>query len=249
MALGKNNGGNDYMKRNNFMNNKREIFWGVMFIAIAAYILLNQLGLVDTVIGTGNIILAIVFFATLIKSITMLSFPGIFISMAFLWIIFDEYTAAPHISEIVIIFVAVLFSIGFSMIFPHKKRKINYADFNEKCEKYEEDDGNVFCSNRFGASSKYINGRRLQSARIENSFGELKIFFDNAAMDGSSVNVSVSVSFGSLEMYIPKEWEIVNRVNAFAASVNEKNQGSPDGNHTVTLIGSVNFGEISVIYV
>ena len=37
------------------MNNRREVFWGVMFIAIATFILLNQLGLVEIVIGTGNI--------------------------------------------------------------------------------------------------------------------------------------------------------------------------------------------------
>lgn len=243
------------------MNNRRDLFWGVMFIAIAAFILLNQLGLVDIVIGTGNIVLAIVFLATLIKSITMVSFPGIFISLAFLWIIFDEYINVPHISEVVVIFVAVLFAIGFSMIFPNAKRKFtgynekwgDYEDFNKEGNHqkvvHDENDERVFCSNRFGASAKYINSRKLKGARIENSFGELKIYFDNAVMEGDSVEVSVSVSFGALELYLPKEWAAFNRVNAFAATVRESNHGNPDGIHSVILIGSVNFGEISVIYV
>ena len=242
------------------MNNRREVFWGVMFIAIATFILLNQLGLVEIVIGTGNIVLAIVFLATLIKSITMLSFPGIFISLAFLWLIFDEYIHVPHISEIIVIFVAILFALGFSMIFPNAKRRFDcngkwgdYEDVNKEGHYqkavHEENESRAFCSNRFGASAKYINSRKLRSARIENSFGEFKIYFDNAMMEGNSVEVSVSVSFGALELYIPKEWAAYNKVNAFAATVKESNHGNPDGIHSVILVGSVNFGEISVIYV
>ncbi|MCI8306663.1 MAG: hypothetical protein HFH14_01310 [Lachnospiraceae bacterium] len=245
------------------MNNRRDVFWGIMFIAIATFILLNQFGLVDMVIGTGNIVLAIVFLATLIKSIMMLSFPGIFISLAFLWIIFDDYIGVPHISEVVVIFTAVLFAIGFSMIFPSTKRKMNYFSRDDRWSDYgdvdregrhqkvvhDENDGKVFCSNRFGASAKYVDSRNLKSVRIENSFGELKVYFDNAIMDGNSVEISVSVSFGALELYIPKEWAAFNRVNALAASVKEANHGNPDGNHSVVLVGSVSFGELSVIYV
>lgn len=245
------------------MNNRRDVFWGVMFIAIAAFILLNQLGLVEVVIGTGNVVLAIVFCATLIKSLTMPSFPGIFISLAFLWIIFDGYIGAPHISEFVVIFVAILFAIGFSMIFPDIKRRNYFTGSGESWSDYEdvnrqgrhqkvvhdENDGRVFCSNRFGASAKYVDSRNLKSARIENSFGELKVNFDNAVMDGNSVEISVNVSFGALELYIPKEWAAFNRVNALAATVKEANRGNHDGNHSVVLVGSVSFGEISVIYV
>lgn len=245
------------------MRNNRNVFWGVMFIAIATFILLNQLGLVDIVIGTTNIVLAIVFCATLINSILVRSFPGIFISLAFLWIIFDEYTAVPHISEIVVIFVAILFAIGFSMIFPDTKRVFKYTNRNGKWSDYEdvdkeghyqkvvhdENDNNVFCSNRFGASAKYINSRKLKNARIENSFGELKIYFDNAVIDGQSAEVAVNVSFGSLELYIPKEWAIENRIKVFAASVKEVNHGTPTGSPSVVLVGNVSFGEISVIYV
>ena len=73
------------------MNNRRDLFWGVMFIAIAAFILLNQLGLVDIVIGTGNIVLAIVFLATLIKSITMVRiFPRLLLYLSRFFSLLDS---------------------------------------------------------------------------------------------------------------------------------------------------------------
>lgn len=59
----------------------------------------------------------------------------------------------------------------------------------------------------------------------------------------------MDVSFGSVELYIPSSWNLVNETSAAFGSVGEQNTSSTNGGPLVTLNGSVSFGGVEIIYI
>lgn len=234
---------------------------GVLLISIAIFLILNQVGLITSHINAWSIVLGGFFIGILIRGIANRSFPGIFFPLAFLWIIFDEALGFNNISSWTVILIAVLLSIGFSYLFPQKYHGYKHKD--KKWEKYENGDkigeyqgvveesieNSVYCSNSFGAATKYINSDNLECAKLECSFGEMKVYFDNAVIQNRSVELCVYVSFGSVELYVPREWNVMQSANVFAGSINEKNHNCSDGVPCVQLTGDVSFGAVTIIYV
>lgn len=251
------------------MKDNKKVFWGILLIALAVFIILNQLGIINLVVGTMHMVLGVIFFVILVKSLTVVSFPGIFISLAVLWMLFDEYVIGYDISELLVAVAALLLIIGFSMLFPNVGKKSAHDFFGihfikdddweayddkEKMGKHqkvtnEERDGYVYCSNKFGGTAKYINCPNLKYANLRNAFGELQVYFDNAIIEGESAEINVDVSFGELQIYLPVEWAVVNQIDSFAASVNEHSRRNIAGDKRVVLTGSVSFGEVKVMYV
>lgn len=239
----------------------RNIFMGVLLISIAIFLILNQVGLITSGINAWNIVLGGFFIGILIRGIAERSFPGIFFPLAFLWIIFDEALGFHNISSWTVILIAILLSIGFSYLFPqkhhwhkHKNKKWEDYENGDKVGMYqrvieESTENSVYCSNSFGAATKYINSNNLEHAALDCSFGEMKVYFDNAVIQNKSVEICVHVSFGSIELYIPREWNVVQSANVFAGSINEKNRNSSAGVPRVQLVGDVSFGAVTIIYV
>ena len=60
--------------------------------------------------------------------------------------------------------------------------------------------------------------------------------------------LNVSVSFGDLKIYIPKEWAIKNNTNSFLAKV-PTDSNSTANDVKIILNGSVNFGEVHIIQI
>ena len=237
--------------------NKNSLFWGLMLIAIACYLILCQLHIVTLAISITKIILGMIFVGTLINSISTKNFTGFFFSLAFLWIIFDSLLGLPAVSTKVILLIALLFSIGFSMIFPKnhhiEKKHVDWDDPNKtgKHQTFFNEDTNetFYCCNRFGASAKYINTGNFQKATLESSFGELKVYFDSAKITAESAEICVNQSFGSTQLFIPKEWTIVSKASVFAGAIEERNKNCSIGTPVVYLTGEVKFGSVIITYV
>lgn len=240
----------------------RNIFMGVLLISIAIFLILNQVGLITAGISGWNIVLGGFFVGILIQGIIDRSFFGIFFSLAFLWMIFDKALGLGNISGITVMLIALLLSIGFSFLFPrkhyhkYKEKSLEWEDYEKedkigKYKKVVEEIGEkfVYCSNSFGATAKYINCNNLERATIDCSFGEIKVYFDNAVVQNPSVEICVHLSFGSIELYIPREWNVVQKADVFAGSIDEKNRNSSDGMPLVELVGDVSFGAVTIIYV
>lgn len=244
---------------------KKRILYGTLFLAAAVFIILNQADVITADISVGHIALGVIFGCILIGGILERSFFGIFFSLAFLWIIFDEPLGFPDVSEWSVLFVALLLVLGFSALFPAKIRKsyksqvvfgntedMDSYEKNFKGGKYrkvveENEDGRINLQNHFGATSKHINVSDLKGAFVENSFGELKAYFDNVTIVEDTIDIVVDCSFGSVELYIPREWNVIQKVGAFAAGVTEKNPGDTAGKPIVNIVGNVSFGEVTII--
>lgn len=233
----------------------KKILWGLFFIAAAALIITNQLGLL-TSITLPSLILTIIILPILFQSIAHTNFFGIMFSLAFLAIVFSKPLGITEITPWPVLFSALFSSIGLSIIF--KKKNHNFFKHNKKdCEKFQEtidylDDGVVECSVKLGESSKYLNSPNLQKAILKCSLGSMKVYFDNTQLSENGADVFVDCSLGSIELFIPKTWQVgqVNdNISVSLGSVNQHNKPNFEGGAVLNLKGNVSLGSVEVYYI
>ena len=240
------------------MKNASRVFWGLGFIAVAIFLVLSQMNLITASISVWSAVIGILCLAILISGIANRSFGGIFFALGLFWVTFAEVLGLPQVSFWTVMVIVIFLTIGFNMLFPHKHRKSgedcgrhggssDYTQYQKVKE--EESDGYVECTNTFGELTKYVNTVDFKKGRFENSFGELKVYLDQAQVTGQSVNLEVRNSFGQITLFVPREWKVVQNVNVFLASVDEKSSATGTSEITCYLDGSVSFGDIEIIYV
>ena len=94
-----------------------------------------------------------------------------------------------------------------------------------------------------------MNSENFKYAQFDASFGEIKAYLDNAKIEGHDAQINVDVSFAGVELYLPKQWTVINQVSAVFGAVDEKNRNQSDGTVKLTLTGKVSFGGVTIIYV
>lgn len=246
---------------------KGQIIWGLVLIVIAALILAGGIGILPGI--SRKMILTVLLAALLIKSLWELEFFGIFFPAAVIGILYREELHIEGITPFPILAAALLLSIGFGMIFGKatSKRRARHAMEHCKANVYQNEQGEemhqtsfgenteqvtgsaLFFKNSFGETSKYVNTDNFQSASLDNSFGELKVYFDNALMQQPQATITVSNSFGETQIFLPKSWNVENQVSVVLGAVVEKNHNIPENAHKVILTGSVSMGELQIIYI
>jgi len=133
------------------------------------------------------------------------------------------------------------------LIKPRHKRMHRRDNFTETIERDINSD--IFCEAQFSSIIKYVDSDDFRHADVNCKFAGIKIYFDKATIRGGYADIDLDISFGGVEMYVPKEWMIENNINAFAGGVEEKNRHNPNGDIRVKLTGNVNFAGITIIYV
>jgi hypothetical protein len=230
----------------------RKIFWGLFFIVAGIFVMLDQF-YSYTNITLFNLLLTIFIAAMLIKSLLRINFPGILFSLAFLCIIYSEPLHLENITPIPVLLTALLGSIGLSILF-------NRHCFNGKCyvgsnnEHFSEvindvDDNEVNFSVNCGSSVKYINSEDFKVANLRCHFGAMEVYFDNAKIKDDNATINVDVSFSGIELYIPREWKIVNKIDVTLGAVEQKNNTQAKFEKTVTLTGRVSLGAVEIFYI
>lgn len=229
---------------------KNRIFWGVVFILSAVFLVVSKLGYLEN-FSVISIVCSVFLGAIILKSIYPPRFAGILFPLAFLAIIYDKQLDIESLTPWTVLMVALLGSVGLTMLFHNKKwnRRYYCGDDKEFVVVDVEDNSNVRHRTSFGSSAKYINSDDFKQADLECSFGAMKVYFDKAKVKGTKAVIRVNVSFSGVELYIPKEWAIDNQIRVSLGAVEEKNKNQPIGDVTVVLVGEVSFGAIEIIYV
>lgn len=231
---------------------KDNIFWGLFLIASAVLILVAKLGAFPDM-SVMKIFWTLVFIVALVDSVVKLAFPGIFFSLAFLGIIYDVELGITAITPWTILLVALLLSIGMSLIYTPKKKKktVNHRQVDSKdFVVFDEEDGNQFdFSSSFVGSIKYVNSDNFESANIDAKFAGMKVYFDNAIIQNGHATVNLNVSFAGVELYVPKNWRIDNQMSASFGGVEEKNRPDSMDGPILTLRGNVSLGGVTILYV
>lgn len=232
----------------------KNIFWGIFFIAAAAFLVLNQTGHFLN-INIWGLLVTLIFVPVIVKSIIHLEFFGIFVPLSIIACIFGFTIISPWS----LVAVAVLLSIGLSFIFSdrkntnftyHSKIENGSQDGNFNASTSEENENVVDIYTNFAGSVKYINSQSLERVNVHSSFGGTKIYFDNARLLGDSAVVDIDASFSGVELYVPGNWKIKNNVDCTMAGVDEKGiKKSSEQEKTLVLTGYIRLAGITIIYI
>lgn len=231
---------------------KERLFWGVFFVLGGIALIISKLGYFQEV-NVFSLVAGVILSAIIIKSLFKMNFAGILFPAAFICILFDRQLGITAITPWTVLFAALLGSIGLSMIFGKKHRW--YSSKKCKFDSYDyrvidvEDEGNIKVDTSFSGSIKYVNTDKLEQVDIKCHFGSSKVYFDNASLkDGNGV-IRLDISFGGVELYIPKTWTVVENANVSFGGIDEKNKNRATRDNVLTLVGNVSFSGVDIIYV
>lgn len=231
---------------------KKNILWGSLLILTAIFIFVNKLGYFEE-ISLIKIIFTAILIGLMVTSIIHVNFAGILFPAAFICIMFEEEWRITQLTPWPVLAIALLGSIGLSMIFKNYHIPLCHYDrskndgFNEVIE--ESDSNFVDCFVSFGSSIKYINSDNFERANIKCSFGAMKVYFDNANIISDKADIFLDVSFSGVELYIPKTWNVIKQSNTTFGAVEEKNRKLDLNGPKVTLRGTVSFSGVEIFYI
>lgn len=241
------------------MNKKfSSVLWGILLILCAGILVASQLGMLGGMqISVWKVLATLVLLMIAIKSIHDRNFAGILFPVAIFCILFDEMLGITALTPWTVLLVALLLSIALSMIFKdwcrhsHNFHKVDWEKDHIHFERViDEADGEaVYSETSFSGTVKYVNTDNFKKAYIKNSFGGTKMYFDKAVIQGAAAEIQVNNSFGGIELFIPKEWKIIQQANVSFGDIEEKNARSVGvTNKEVYLTGTVSFGAVTIIY-
>lgn len=228
----------------------RNIFWGLIFIIAAAFVLLNNLDFFEG-INLGSTLLTVFLACCILKSLRPVNFFGILMPLAFLCILYDEELHLEAITPFPVLAAAILGSIGLGFIFPTRPGQNGHIFGGDVfCDKVEHiNDPDVNCTVTFGETSKYVDTPDFRQAYLKCTFGTLKVFFDHTQINGDSAEIYVETAFGETELYLPRDWNVKLEATAAFGDINEVHRTTTAGFPVVTIRGNVSFGECKVYYI
>ena len=255
------------------MRNKEDIFWGLLLVALAGYLVVSKMGLVVG-ISVGKLILTAIVGSWFISSLKKWEWTGICLSLSIIASMYQEYLGIEEIAPWPLVFAAFLLGLGMERLF--KKKPAFQFNFNgqpakanwkkgkgwevysiegEKLyegghavESGEQDDEFFNCSVSFGASSKYISGQNLSAAKIENAFGALNVYFENARLNEGKAMVSVDNAFGKTVLYIPQSWTAHVSISKGFGQVKEVGTSTGESGNVLFIKGDCGFGVVEIRY-
>lgn len=234
-----------------------KIMWGLFFIAAAALLVMNGMGF-NIGLNLWSLLLTIVLIPTIVMGIMKRNFFNLFFGLGFLLIVYQHPLGIERLVPWTVLAAALLLSIGFSILFKPKYTgsSFSYTDkthcgSSETTEHINSEDDEVSCRVNFGGGTKYIYSDSFQRGYFECSFGGLSVFFDNVVLHPNGAEIMVDCSFGAIELYIPREWNLVLDVDAMLGAVDAakyRNNIQSSG-PLVTIKGNVKLGAIEIKYI
>jgi predicted membrane protein len=100
----------------------------------------------------------------------------------------------------------------------------------------------------FGSNEKSITSLKFQGGKASTIFGSTELDFREAQLDGSEAVIDAFTMFGSTELYVPKDWEVLSEVTPILGSFENKrgNTDAPGGSKKLIVKGLVMFGAVEV---
>ncbi|MCR4617795.1 MAG: cell wall-active antibiotics response protein [Lachnospiraceae bacterium] len=257
----------------------KNILTALLLLALAACLILWKMEIIVfpfslAGVSTWGLIVAAIMVVIIFHSIWDFFYPGIFFPLAVLCIIFDDVLGITAITPWIVLIVALLLTIAFEKLFPshwikkHFKKNVNkhinsgdngnnttfnfnYDSDTKNKEASYDDSEYVFHSLKMGSASKYISSPNLKKADLSSEFGELSVYFDKAQVPCGEVDIQARVAFGEMNIYIPRSWNVINKVSVSMGDCDDKASSTPgDENGPKCIInGSVSFGDMNIIKV
>lgn len=237
------------MKKN---RNVTKIIFGILFIAVAVLLLLEAFGILNRDgnidIPIWKIPLAILLLWHTVKEVVRLRISGIFFPIALLTLLFEKEISSLlglssgyiH-SAWTILLIALLLTVGFSMLFPRRKIKSHFKHAHRYGDKHNEE-------SNFSSRTVYIDAAKEFSETLDVNFGSMEVYFTNAELYQGNGSLLLDNNFGSLSITVPFDWSVETEIeNNFGGITIPLSEGA-QSEKRLLLLGDNNFGSISVSY-
>lgn len=233
----------------------RKMFTGILFILAGIGLIVNRLGYF-TEISIFSILATVYLVYFIMRSIRRRNVFGILIPLSLIGVIYWDYLGFSSLNPWTLVWASTLISIGVSIIFKPKNQYKFYSKFEHKDGNFREDynsyknvDGNVYIESTFSECIRYLQDEDLKNVKLESTFGSMKIYFENVKPSEEDLVVDLEATFSGMELYIPKEWNVINDVDVTFGGVEENNRNTGEGIYTVRLIGEATFAGVNIIYI
>lgn len=243
------------------MRNRKnsQVFFGIVFVTIAIVTLLTTL---TSFKGLWVSISLISLFSLYgLYSLLRRSFFIGSYSLAYaLYIYLLEYYIVRPLSGMDLFLIATALGFGLSLLFGKKKsmtfeRTYSYSssDIKSKKKTISEEYSNetyMFIKTQFSGDTRYIYSPNLEVIDIENQFAGTSIYFQERNLN-NDLNINIDCQLGAVELYFPKEWNIIDNLNTSLAGVDYGHKPPSDTSspYRVYLNGSVQLGGIEINYI
>lgn len=229
------------MKRGN-------VFWGVLLIIFAVYILANNLGFVPDV-NVVRIAIGLCCIIVFFRSLLDIEFGGMLFSMAILAICFDEQIGITAITPWPVLIAALLGSIGLNMIFGSSAHNIRKKRDRKRNTIYgdavEGDEINIH--GLFNGYKKNISSDDFKKAKVNCKFCGMEISFDDTVIQAGTAVIDLDVMFSGVEIYVPSSWKIVNNTDCVIGGFDEHHSSQADNSGpTLVFEGRVKFAGVDI---
>lgn len=238
--------------------NKRKVFWGIVLVAGAVAMLMNRLGYLGGV-GFWQIVFSAILAAIFLNGILHRSFGQMMLSLACFVIVNDELLRLEAITPWPVLIAAVVISAGLKMLFPDFNRHGHNGKFHicwwsparktpHTVSSAGREGGAIIYENSFAGTVKYIT-EEVSVVYLENSFGSMEVFFNDATLKDGCARVHLENSFGGMELYVPASWQVKLNVDTGFGAAEETGIRRPADGNVLYIDGKVSFGGLEIHYI
>lgn len=222
-----------------------KLFWGIILILAAVLLVLDSVGTEMGFLSGLSIfrtIAVILLLAGAFEELSKRDFGGFFFSVAIAFMIYEKQIAVwlsledtNIISNWTVLLVALLLTVGFSLLFGKRTFTFTYNGGKEKHKVAGSYVTNIDCS-------------AFDQMNVNNELGSCEVHFSNVESYTGNGVLTVNNELGSMKIYVPAEWTVTNRITNELGSVQIK--GEPNGNgKTLIIQGTNELGSVQIIYV
>lgn len=238
------------------MKNMKRVISGIGFLAAAVFVIVGSMGYFGD-IGVWTLIFSFALIMILVNGLFKLRWGMILFPLAFLAILYDEMLGIEQLTPWPVLGAALFGTIGLSILFGKGKCFVKPGNMhwghkggeNTVSVEQSETDENFRIEVAFGTTVKYVKSQNLKRADVENSFGSVTVYFDEAQLNNGEARVRVENSFGKVSLYIPAGWNTMLDVEEAFGHVREKGRCAGQSDNTLYIKGETSFGDIEINYI
>ena len=231
------------------MKNKKasKIYWGIVFIAAAVFIILSCIGVNLGFIGTlpvTDIVLSLIILSITVVAAVNLDLFAIPFGLAVIFMLFESEIATylgredPNIiSNWLLLGCALLIAIGLSLLVNPIKSK-HFRHFRSAWR-----GKNI----KFGSETKYIDCTDFTEYTYSVKMGDGNLFFENIENYKGNGVLNVECRMGDLNIHVPRTWHIVTNIETSMGDVDSDGCGTLEG-PLLTIKGICKMGDIDISY-
>ena len=243
-------------------NKIKNMMWGVVLLLIAVALILYKLEIpgLDILpeISLWKVLLGVACACWLVDSISTVSYGGITFSIAFLGILFGKELHIEALVPWTLLIVAFLAYMALHLLFPRSCRwskqqsygagqSGGYAREAGHPNHVETVEGDSIVENiTFTGATKYFHSDNFMQADIQCSFCGVELYFDKVQVPSGEATIYLDAKYCGVEMYVPRNWMIINEMNTFLAGLDIDERMAGDQLVKIHLRGNNRFSGVEI---